>query len=443
VLPRAAPGGAAFDEWRAAPQNGAVPLTCNRSGSAVTILRMRLPHDGYAWVVAAASCLMMGLAFGSLITLTVFFAPLEQEFGWARGVTSFAYAAATFMTGLLGIVMGRLADRFSPRPIVLSGAVVIGTGLLLLSRVQSLWQLYLIYGLLVGGFGTGCILIPLLTNVGSWFDRHRGIAIGAVMAGQSLGGAVMPGVARALLAHLPWRETYAVLGLGAWALLIPMALLVRAPPGLAARKAASVGAAAPVAALPPAQLTAVLCMAIVCCCICMSIPIVHVYPLAVEGAFSPAQAAGVLAALMTSSIVGRVGIGRVADALGGIRALLLASGIQTAMIFWFAQVSTLPGLLLIAVLFGLGYGGVIPCYAIIIRELIPLHRVGVSTGLVFFFGNVGMALGGYLGGVFHDLSGAYPASYAAGALAGALNLVIVGALLLATRARQSAAPVPA
>jgi MFS family permease len=409
----------------------------------VALFQRRLPHALQAWVVVGASCLVMGMAFGMLISVSVFLKPLETEFGWGRGVTSFAYSSASFMTGVVGIAMGRLVDRISPRPIVLTGAVMLGAGHLLLSRIDAVWQLYLIYGLLVGGLGAGCFVIPLLANVGFWFERHRGLAIGAVMAGQSLGGAVMPGISRYLLTELAWRDAYAVLGLAAWAVLIPLALLVRAPPGLAALKASAHAQGAPLAAIAPNRLIATLCVAIVCCCVCMAIPVMHVYPLAVEAGFAPSQAAAVLGTMMSVSIVGRIGIGKVADHVGGIRSLLLASGIQTALIFWFSQMHTLAGLLLIAVLFGVGYGGVVPSYAIIIRELMPVRRVGFAMGLVFFFGNMGMSLGGYLGGLLYDLSGAYPVAYATGALAGLVNLAIVGALLVTTRARQTAAPVPA
>jgi len=408
----------------------------------VDLLQRRLGPNAHGVVVVVASCLIMGMAFGSLLSVSVFFKPLELEFGWDRGVTSFAYSSASFMTGVMGIAMGRLVDRLSPRPIVLLGAVSIGSGLLLLSHMHAVWQLYLFYGLLVGGLGNGCFLIPLLTNVGFWFDRGKGLAIGSVMAGQSLGGALMPAISRYLLAEMPWREAYLVLGLGAWAVLIPLALLVRQPPGLSELKASALKHALP-AVISPMRLTATLCVAIVCCCICMSIPILHVYPLAVEAGLSAVQAASVLGVLMSVSIVGRVGIGSVADRVGGVRSLLLASGVQTATIFWFSQMHTLPGLLLIAVLFGIGYGGVIPSYAVIIRELIPVNRVGLSMGMVFFFGNLGMSLGGYLGGLLYDLSGAYPLSYAAGALAGVANLIIVGSLLLTLRARQAPVPVPA
>ncbi len=403
-----------------------------------------VPARHHGWLMVAASCVMMGLSFGSLIAVTVFIRPLEAEFGWERGVTSFAYSSASFMTGLLGIPMGRLVDRISPRPIVLTGAVMIGAAYVLLSRIDQVWQLYLLYGLMVGGLGNGCFMIPLLSNVGFWFDKHKGVAIGAVMAGQSLGGALTPYLARYLLAQMDWRAAYLTLGLLIWGALVPLAWIVREPPGLARLKeAAEQQPLAAGAVLSPMRLTVVLCIAIVMCCICMAIPVVHLYPLAVEAGLPAVGASLVLGVMMGVSIIGRVGIGKVADHTGGIRALLLASGLQTVMIFWFTQVDTLPALLLFAMLFGLGYGGVVPSYAIIMREMLPVHTMGFSMGLVFFFGNLGMATGGYLGGFFYDLSGGYAASYAVGALAGVINLLIVGSLLLYARQQQQPLPQPA
>lgn len=412
-----------------------------REPAPVNLLQRRLSNSAYAWVVLAASCVMAGLAFGSLISVSVFLRPLEAEFGWDRSATSFAYSSGAFMAGVMGIGMGRLVDRISPRPLLVMGAVAIGAGHLLLSQLSAQWQLYALYAVLVGGIGGGSCLVPLVTNVGFWFQRNRGVAIGMVLAGQSLGGALMPVLTRILVDTMAWRDAYLALGLVIWAVMLPLSALVRQPPDMAAqRAAAAVGAVRP--ALSPARLTATLCTAIVCCCICMSIPIVHVYPLAVEAGLPTVQAATVLGVLMAVSIVGRVGIGKVADRVGGVRSLLLASGVQTVVIFWFSQVGSFAGLLAVATLFGVGYGGVIPSYAIIIREQIPLGRVGMATGLVFFFGNLGMGLGGYLGGLFYDLSGAYPASFAAGAAAGVLNLLIVGSLLVATL-RARTAPQPA
>lgn len=396
-----------------------------------------------AWVMAFSSSLMLGAAFGTMLCITVFLKPLEAEFGWERGVTSFAYSISAFFVGSFGIGMGRLVDRISVRPILLFGAVMMGISQMLLSRIDSLWQLYLIYGLLVGALANGSFLVPLMTNIGFWFERNKGLAVGVVMAGQSLGGALMPALARWLIASLGWREAYLVLGAVSMTVLIVLALIVRDPPGIAATKASAKIAGPSRAVIAPAPLSATLCVAIVCCCICMSIPLIHIYPLALEQGLLPTAAAAVLSVIMVTSIVGRVGIGRLADRIGGVRSLLLASALQTAMVFWFSQISTLPWFFAVGILYGIGYGGVIPSYAIIVREMIPTHRVGVVMGMVFFFGNLGMALGGYLGGVIYDLSGGYTASYATGALAGVANLVIVGGLLVVIRMRRPPIPAPA
>lgn len=391
----------------------------------------------YRWVVVFTSAVMCGIGFGLLVSVSVFMKPLEAEFGWMRSDSSLAYSSGAFMTGLFGIFMGRLVDRISVRPIVFFGSLMICGSLFLLSRVESLWELYLLYGLLLGGLGNGSLFVPLMTNVGSWFTRNRGLALGVVMAGQSLGGAVIPVVVRSLMAEMGWRDTYLVLGVAATLILIPVSLLIRIPPGLAQARARAPVGTVDAGGLSPRALTTILSVAIVFCCICMSIPIIHVFPMALEAGIAPEQAALVLGALMAVSMVGRVGIARLADTIGGVRSLLLASGIQTVSIYWFSQASGLEGLVAVAVIFAIGYGGVIPSYAIIIREKIPLGRVGRVTGTVLFFANLGMALGGYLGGVIYVASGGYPAAYAVGALAGVVNLILIGGLFLRLRPRNA------
>ena len=391
----------------------------------------------YRWVMVFISALMCGIGFGLLVSVTVFMKELEAEFGWMRSDSSFAYSAGAFMTGLFGIFMGRLVDRIAVRPIVFFGALAIGASQLLLSRVESLWQLYLFYGLLLGGLGNGAFLVPLMTNAGSWFTRNRGLALGVVMAGQSLGGAVIPIVVRWLMTGMGWRETYLVLGVASSLILISVSLLVRVPPGLATARARPHAGTMDAGGLSRGRLTTVLSVGIVFCCICMSIPIIHVFPMAMEAGIAPEQAALVLGVLMAVSMVGRVGIARLADSIGGVRSLLLASGIQTVTIYWFSQMDGLEGLVTVAAMFAFGYGGVIPSYAIIVREKIPLSHVGRVTGTVFFFGNLGMALGGYLGGVIYVTSGGYPTAYAVGALAGVVNLIIIGSLFLRLRSQTS------
>lgn len=399
---------------------------------------LRKPEN-YGWVMVAVAATILAMGMGTLFSISVYLKPLSAEFGWARGETALAYSSAAFLVGLSGIATGALADRFSTRPIVLIGAVVMGGALVSLGFVESLWQLYAVYGPLLGAFGLATFMTPLITNVGFWFTRNRGMAIGTVIAGQSLGGAIIPPLARVLLSRFGWRASYMILGALAWAVVVPLALLVRDAPGAAEAKAAARRAAGGAArpSISPTVLTAALSGGSILCCICMSIPLVHVVALATDKGIAAGPAASVLSVLMLTSMVGRIGIGKVADYIGGIPCLLLSSGIQTVMIFWFTQMETVPGFYLIAVLFGVGYGGVIPSYAIILRELMPAHRVGSSVGTVMFFANMGMATGGFVGGRFFDLTGGYTLSYATGALTGALNLIVIGTLFFHYTTRRA------
>ncbi len=408
------------------------------------VLRFVRSRIHYKWVLLAASSIIVGMAMGSLFSISVFLKPLSADFGWPRGETAFAYTIAVFLQGISGIMTGTLADRFSARPLVLAGAVMMGGTLILLGFVQAQWQFYLLYGPFLGAIALASFLTPLLTCIGFWFDRHRGIAIGVVMAGQSTGGAVLPLIAGTLIDLHGWRTAYILLGSAAWILMLPLALLVRDPPGIAEAKAISRKAesekkpsAVPIL-ISPRRLTLWLGLASIMCCICMSIPLIHLVSLATDQGLASDTAARIFSVLMLTSIVGRVGIGKIADHIGGIRALLLSSGIQTTMIFWFTQMDSSPGLFLIAVLFGLGYGGVIPSYAITLREMIPIHRVGRAVGILFFFANIGMGTGGFLGGLLFDISGTYTISFSIGAMTGAINLIIVGSLLYYLHTRKAA-----
>ena len=396
--------------------------------------------EHYGWLVVFSAALIIGMGLGSLFSISVFLKPLSLEFGWSRGDTAFAYTAAAMLNGLGGILMGFLADRYSTRPLVLFGGLMLGGALVLAGSITSLWQLYLIYGPIMGAMGLAAFISPLLANIGFWMKKNRGLAIGLVMGGQSLGGAVVPTVARYLISTHGWREAYIILGLTAWLIVLPLALLVREAPGAAQAKAqsrlASRKRATPRGQIDARKLTTVLCIGIVLCCICMVVPVVHLVALATDQGISARTAANIFAVLMFSSIFSRVGVGRLADIIGGAPSLLICSTIQTVIIFWFTQTHTLFGFYLLALLFGIGYGGVIPSYAIIIREKIPAHSVGGTTGLVFFFGNAGMGGGAYLGGLLYDLSGSYTLSYAAGMVAGVGNLMVIGTLLIYMNKKQ-------
>lgn len=398
--------------------------------------------ERYGWVMVAVAAMVIGMGFGVLWSFPIFLKPLVVEFGWQRGQTALAYSIATFLIGVIGILMGDLADRFSTRRVVLVGVIALGASQLLLSFLQSLWQLYLIYGILVGGLSISAFYVPLVSNIGYWFDRNKGLAIGITLGGQVAGAACVPFLARLLISTTGWREAYMTLGILAWVVLFPLVFLIRQPPGqLEESKASRSPSHAEGARISAVKLTTVLSSAIIFCCICMAIPLVHAVSRATDLGITVQSAAFVLSLLMIGGFIGRVGSGKVADLIGGLRTLLLASGIQTVTIFWFSQVSDLYGFYLLALFFGVGYGGVMPSYAIIIRELVPAKVAGRSLGIVYCFGNIGMGLGGYLGGLLFDISGDYTLTYSLGAIAGLINLVFIGSFLYFIHTREPAEPV--
>ncbi len=395
----------------------------------------------YGWIMVAVSFVIMGLPFGALVSISVFLKPLVAEFGWERGNTAFAYTAGSGAAGLGSIVMGWMADRFSTRPVVLFGSVMLGLSLLLLSYLKTLWQLYLFYCIL-GGLGLAALNVPIITNVGQWFSRNKGLALGIISAGGALGMGLVPYFARYLMSFSGWRGAYTTLAVIFWAVLVPLSLLIRTPPRLAKDRNASpsgnLHGTEAVYPIAPAKVVIWLSIAVIFCCICMATPIIHVVALASDKGIDSQSAAGVLSLIMIAGLFGRIFFGKIADSIGGLRTYLIASAAQTALVFWFTQLHSLTGFYILAVLFGLGFSGVMTCILVCVREMTPPQIGGLSLGIVTLFALIGMGLGGYQGGLFFDLTGNYTFAYANAALAGVVNLMVLGSLLLYVTRKQAA-----
>jgi MFS family permease len=386
----------------------------------------------YAWVILAACAVMIGMAFGAIVNISVFLTPLAAEFGWPRADLAAAYSVVTVATGLGGIVMGHFSDRLSVRRVVLVGSIMPGVAFFLLSGLNTPAELYA-YHALMGLLGFGAILAPLTNVTTFWFTRNRGLAIGLTSAGGALGQGLMPFLARHLILEQGWRDAYQTMGLIYLAVLIPLALLIRNPPRASGWATGGAGADEPNPyAIPRHWLVALVCLAVIFCCTCMATPIVHVVSLGSDLGFGPREAAGVLTVMMIFGVAGRIATGRVADRIGNLRAYVIVSLAQTALALWFPQVHTLAGLYALAALFGLGYAGVMTALILCAREFSPPHNTGLSIGLVAFFGWVGMALGGWQGGLFYDLNGDYVQAFLNASIAGVINLLILGLLYLYT-----------
>ncbi len=397
----------------------------------------------YGWVIVGASCVLMSVSYGSGLTLAVFLKPLTAEFGWSRGVTSLAYSFNMLLAGCFAPLMGYLSDRIGVRKVALFGAGLVGLGLALTSQIHSPWHLYLFQGLLMGGWGYGALAAPLAANVNRWFTRRAGLATGIIYSGSAIGVMLFPPLSRYFINLFGWRTAYLYLGLAASILVIPAALLLRphvdhdsegdmAPEPAHHTFAPSVRHATAIETLSGTTPPSIwwLRAAMFCCCVCMSVPLVHIVSHATDIGIPKLAAAGILGVTGAFAFPGRIGMGFLADRIGGRRSLLLCSGIQTSMVLAFLLSHDLLTFYIVAALFGIGYGGIIPQYPILCREFYGTKALGRLFGSVTLFGTSGMATGGYLGGFMFDQSGSYTLPLMVAFIFGGINFLIALSLVL-------------
>jgi MFS family permease len=343
--------------------------------------------------------------------------------------------------------MGVWLDRAGIRGPAITAAVMIGLGAIFTSWISSEWQLYVIYGLMMGLFGRGALNVPLMANIAGWFGRRRGMAVGFVFSGQALGGALWPMIFQHFNQSIGWRATAFWYGVLAIATMLPLSLVIRNRPPQPAKGADSGGKVAAGSArttarpLSPGALQASLCCAIVGCCIAMSLPLAHIVAHVSDLGHSSARGAEMLSVILLSSALSSLfGVGFMAERHGGLRTLFVFSLVQMVTLVVLSGASGLAALYASAALFGLGYGGILPSYPIIVREHLPARQAGRRTGIVLLFSGVGMAIGGWMGGLIFDISGSYVPAFLLGAAFNLGNLALVGVLIRRTRQRV---PLPA
>jgi MFS family permease len=404
------------------------PLRPGYQERAMSYLALPRPQAGQqlrAWSMVGACAVMVAMGFGAIVNMAVFLTPLATEFGWSRGDLSLAYSLVTIGTGTGGILMGHFADRISIRRVALCGAIVPAAMLLGLSQLHSTGELYF-YHAVMGLLGLGAIMAPMNTVAGLWMPRNPGLAIGIVSAGGAFGQGVIPFIARHLILVDGWRHAYMGMALLHLAIMLPLALLLRN-----AEAATTARVAVPQAksyAAPRHVLIGLLCVAVVFCCVCMGTPIVHVAALGADRGLLQREAAGLLTVMMLCGMAGRIGFGKLADRFGNLKAYIGASAGQTALAFLFPLMTGKTGLYLLSGLFGLVFSGAMTAFILCAREYADPRRSGLVIGTVMFFAWVGMAAGGWQGGVFYDLCGSYGVSFANASLGGVANLLVLAVL---------------
>jgi len=394
-------------------------------------------ESSYAWLRLAASLALMTLGGAGMYVVTVALPPVQAEFGVGRSDASLPYTLTMIGFGLGGILMGRLADRFGVIVPVLVGTGSMGLGFIAAGFAGSLWQFALAQGVLIGFLGCSATFAPLVADTSLWFNRRRGIAVAICASGNYLGGTLWPPVVQYFFDGAGWRRTYIGVGVFCIAAMLPLSLVLRRhPPALAPP---APGAAAPGAprdlGLPPALLLGLLCTAGVACCVAMSMPQVHIVALCGDLGFAAARGAEMLSLMLGFGIVSRLASGWICDRIGGLRTLLLGSALQGVALVLFLPADGLMSLYVVSALFGLFQGGIVPSYAIIVREYFNAKVAGTTVSIVLTSTLFGMALGGWMSGAIFDLTGSYRAAFLNGIAWNLLNLAIAGTLLWRARKR--------
>ncbi|MBT7615172.1 MAG: MFS transporter [Rhodospirillaceae bacterium] len=386
--------------------------------------------DGLAaWRVALASLLIVFCGMGIEYLLWTSVKTISDDMDWSRGTTSAAYALEMIGTGVGGILMGRLCDKIGALPVVLIGAMMIPAGALTLTHVTQPWQFCLVFGLMIGFLGNATLFAPLITTATRWFERYRGLAVAVVASGQGLAGFIWPTVFDVLIADYGWRGALFIYGCFAMVAMPPLGILLKGnPPGWSAMQAERVSddrSAFRMGSLSENVPHALLCAAILCCCIAMAMPLVHIASHARDIGYTSSDGALLLTWIMGSSFIGRLGMGAFADRIGGLQAMLIGSGMQALGILILAPFDNFAVLLLGATVFGLGFGGLVPMYAVALRSIYPAKGLGWRVGVIFLFGATGMAMGGQLAGSMFDWTGTYRWAFLIGFAFNVVNLFLI------------------
>lgn len=360
----------------------------------------------------------------------------QADFEISRGMASLPFTMVMLGFAVGGIVAGRIVEIYGlVRPMAIS-AVAVAVSYFLAGQAEDFW-LFAILHCLIGAFGCSVVFAPLLADISKWFTRRRGLAIAICACGSYLGGAVWPLIINPMIEATGWRQTYSMLGLASVIIMLPLMLILRRQVegnGCVVDGGGSVGSARTLGISPAALLT-LLCVAGFSCCTAMAVPQVHMVSLCGDRGYGVARGAEMLSLMLGFGIVSRLAFGWVSDRLGGLRTLLISSSTQCAALIMFVPADTLASLYIVSILFGLFQGGIVPCYALIIREYYPESQAASRLGVVIFASLFGMAFGGWSSGVIYDLTNSYMTAFINGIGWNLVNITVVFFLL--SRARSA------
>lgn len=385
----------------------------------------------YSWARLAVTLAIATIGNVGMWSVIVIMPAVQAEFGVSRADSSLPYTLTMLGFGLGNLLIGRAVDRFGISTALIGASLLSGIGYLAAAASPSILILSVVHFLI--GLGSAASFGPLIADISHWFQRRRGIAVAVAASGNYLSGAIWPMALAGLMSDSGWRAVCLALAVIVTVLLIPLALLLRRRvPELSMAAAANFSLANRAACgLSPRALAWLLAFAGLGCCVAMSMPQVHIVALCVDRGFGPAVGAEMLSLMLLGGVVSRLISGLIADRLGGVLTLLIGSVLQMLALFLYLPAGGLASLYVVSLVFGLAQGGIVPAYALIVREYMPAREAGARVGFVIMATILGMALGGWMSGWIHDITGSYQLAFLNGIVWNALNIAIM--LFILTR----------
>ena len=403
------------------------------------------PDSQYAWIRLVIS-LVLAVVGGIGLWLAVVVLPvIQREFGLDRAGASMVYTATFVGFAFGGFAMGRAADRFGIFvPLSISG-VSLGLGFILAAVSQSYWQFLVVQAIFVGFLGSASTFGPLVADTSQWFIKRRGLAVAIVASGNYIAGTIWPPFMQQAIETWGWRSTYVGLGIISIVVMVPLAQLLRRRPSFHdSASPASSGGSVHRGLLPKHPLLyPALVLAGLSCCVAMSMPQVHIVAYCADLGFGPARGAEMLSLMLGFGVLSRLASGFIADKIGGLATLIAGSFLQMLALLFYIPFDGLTSLYIVSAIFGLAQGGIVPSYAMIIRDHFPARQAGYRISTVLTATVFGMALGGWLSGEIYDFTGSYRAAFVHGVAWNVLNLGIAMWILYVRNPARPASPVAA
>ncbi len=390
-----------------------------------------------AWARLAISVLLATIGGAGMWSVVVVLPAVQAEFAVPRADASLPYTATMIGFALGNMVVGRIIDRAGYWRPAMASAAVMGCGFILASQASSILLLTLIQGVMIGG-GASAVFGPLIADISRWFVRRRGVAVAAAASGNYLAGAFWPALMPFGIDAFGWRGTYLLMGGVCLVTMIPLTLMLRRKPPADSLGGAVGGRPARMIPLSPRALQILLSIAGLACCVAMSMPQVHIVAYCMDLGYGVARGSEMLSIMLAAGIVSRMASGFVADRIGGIRTLLIGSVLQGLSLLLYIPFDGLASLYVVSFIFGLSQGGIVPCYAIIVREYLPAAEAGQRVGIVIMSTIFGMALGGWMSGWIYDATGSYAAAFLNGIAWNLLNVTVMMLLLWKSRRARPA-----